>query len=190
MTRNETATPVALLHDLLTLDESTGALTWKSRDARHFNATAGRTSEHAAANWNSRYASTPALACVDASGHLHGRIGDRIIFAHRAVFAMAHGRWPDNEVDHVNGIPADNRPGNLRDVPHLHNLRNMKRSRANTSGVTGVSFNKRRGQWVAHITVEGRARHLGFHDEMAQAVAARLAAADAFGFHPNHGRTA
>lgn len=188
MTRNEASISVALLRELLSLDDGTGALTWKPREARHANPTEARSAAHVAANWNSRYAGTPALACVGAHGHLYGRIGGRCIYAHRAVFALVRGAWPEHEVDHINGDPSDNRPVNLRDVPHLDNLRNMKRSRANTSGATGVSFNKRRGQWVAHITVDGVSRHLGFHDGRQQAIAARVAANAAFGFHENHGR--
>lgn len=181
MNRNEAAIPVALLRELLALDEATGAMTWRPREARHFNATAARTAEHAAANWNSRYAGAAALACVDQFGHLTGRIACRLVYAHRAVFALVHGRWPENEIDHINGDSGDNRPANLRDVPHRDNLRNMKRSRANTSGAT-------LGKWAASITIDGVSRHLGFHTQKASAVAARAAANASAGFHENHGR--
>lgn len=184
----EASIPIALLRELLSLDEATGALTWQPREARHFNTTVSRTAEHAAANWNSRYANTAALACIDQFGHLTGRIFGLLVFAHRVVFALVNGRWPEGEIDHINGDAGDNRPFNLRDVTHRENLRNMKRSRANTSGATGVSFNKRLGKWMAHITVDGNARHLGFYDQKEEAVAARAAASLSVGFHENHGR--
>lgn len=187
MTRNEQGIPMDVLRELISLDADTGVLTWKRRLARHHKPTAKRTAEHIAANWNSIYAGKPALACVDAFGHLHGRIFNKCIYAHRAVFALVHGGWPEHEIDHINGVPNDNRPSNLRDVSHQENLRNMKFSRANTSGATGVSFNKRLGKWAAHAGIDGRYGHLGFFEHKEDAIASRLAANSAIGFHENHG---
>lgn len=187
MTNAELAISIELLRELVALDANTGLLTWRKRRPEHFTKTAKRTAEHMAANWNALYEGQSALACVDAAGHLSGRINCRLIFAHRVVFALTHGSWPEREVDHINGLPADNRPGNLRSVSHRDNQRNMRRSSANTSGFTGVSFNARLSKWAAHITVDGSYRHLGFHVEKADAVAARAAASAAFAFHPNHG---
>lgn len=187
MTSNESGIAVPLLHELLDMDSSTGTLKWKTRNAHHFNASERRTAEHIAANWNAHYSGKPALACADQFGHLMGRIFNKLIYAHRAIFAMTHGRWPEHEIDHINGDPEDNRPCNLRDVPHKDNLRNMKRSRANSSGATGVSFNKRLSKWMAHATVDGAYRHLGFHDKRSEAIAAREAANSELGFHTNHG---
>lgn len=95
MTRNEQGIPIHVLRELISLDADTGILTWKQRLAHHHKPTAKRTAEHIAANWNSLYEGKPALACVDASGHLHGRIFNKRIYAHRAVFALVNGDWPE-----------------------------------------------------------------------------------------------
>lgn len=187
MTKNECSIPIELLSELLLLDAETGTLTWKDRLPRHFQKSRSRSAAHTAANWNSRNAGATALCCVDAYGHLYGRIFNKSIYAHRAVFALTSGAWPEHEVDHINGVPGDNRPANLRDVNHQENLRNMKLSKANTSGATGVTFNRRRQKWMAHMTVDGVYQHLGYHVDKGAAIAARATASALTGFHTNHG---
>ena len=58
----------------------------------------------------------------------------------------------------------------------------------NSSGVPGVFWYKRRDGWIAQIYVDGKQRHLGFFDNLLDAVAARKSAEIEHGFHPNHDR--
>ncbi|MCL2575711.1 MAG: AP2 domain-containing protein [Defluviitaleaceae bacterium] len=51
-----------------------------------------------------------------------------------------------------------------------------KLSKNNTSGVRGVSFNKRKQKWRAYIRFKGKSMHLGYFDELEDAKAARVAA--------------
>lgn len=187
MTNNESTIPVSLLFELFALDRH-GGLHWRVRPPEHFKATPRRTAEHMAANWNSRYAFTEALTCADRYGHLTGRINNKLVYAHRVVYAMTHGAWPEQSIDHINGIADDNRPSNLRDVTHKENLKNQTTRKNNTTGVIGVNRFKRDGSWVASITVNGRSRHLGYFDAFEDAVAARKAAETKYGYHKNHGR--
>lgn len=60
------------------------------------------------------------------------------VAAHRAVFALAHGQMPTQQLDHINGDRGDNTPENLREVVPAQNSRNAKRQERNTSGKTGV----------------------------------------------------
>ena len=46
----------------------------------------------------------------------------------------------------------------------------------NTSGVTGVSWNKRRGKWEAYIQLKGQKIHLGLYDNIEDAAKARARA--------------
>lgn len=190
MLDREKAISIEMLFELLEIDVDAGRLKWKSRPVSHFSASKTRTAEHVANNWNSRYAGTPALNCLDSSGHLCGRIFDQLIYAHRVVFAMTRGHWPSMSIDHINGDPSDNRPCNLRDVSHLENHRNQKIRKNNTSGVLGVSFNQLRKTWGASIMVSGSGVHLGAFKTKEAAIAARAAAEKSFGFHENHGRKA
>ena len=190
MTRNESLIPVELLRELLTLDEEAGSLKWNSRQPRHFTATVARTAKHMAANWNSHFAGTPALASPHANGYLHGRIFAFGFLAHRVVWAIHYGAWPCEGLDHINGVKTDNRVRNLRPADHAENARNMKRANTNRTGVTGVSQLKRNGRFYASIRVGGRTVNLGTYSPLEEAASARAAANAEHGFHANHGRAA
>lgn len=58
-------------------------------------------------------------------------------------------------------------------------------SRNNTSGVTGVSFSKRTGSWVAYIYLNNKRFHLGTFSTMEDAVTARKQAEDQYWGHIN-----
>jgi HNH endonuclease len=98
-----------------------------------------------------------------------------------------HLRWPDGEIDHINGDRSDNRWENLRDATHAENHRNMRISKRNTSGRVGVSWGKAQQQWQAYISMDGKLLHLGFFGSWDDASSAREAAERHLGFHANHG---
>lgn len=107
--------------------------------------------------------------------------------AHRLIWLYVHGKFPEGEIDHINGIRNDNRIANLRDVAHLENQRNRNANSNNASGVGGVGWSKNAGKWRAGIQVDGSAKHLGYFDDIEDAAQARKAAEVKYGFHPNHG---
>ncbi len=81
----------------------------------------------------------------------------------------------DGDVDHINGIRCDNRRSNLRRCSRSQNNMNSKTPVTNSSGVKGVSWNKRKLQWVAYIS-KNRRIHLGYFTDFDAAVAARKSA--------------
>lgn len=95
-----------------------------------------------------------------------------------------------NDIDHINGNTQDNRLINLREVSHSENVKNARRRNDNTSGVSGVHWEKRRNKWRAYIKVANRRKYLGYFENFTDAVAARRAAEKLYNFHPNHGRAA
>lgn len=94
---------------------------------------------------------------------------------------------PDDEVDHINHIPDDNRACNLRKVSRTDNNRNASRRKDNKSGLTGVHWNARADKWKAGIFVDGKLIFLGHHDNIFDAACARKSAIVRYGFHENHG---
>ena len=54
-------------------------------------------------------------------------MGKRQVFVrlHHAVWAVCKGRWPEQQIDHVNGDKHDNRIENLREVSGSENKMNM-----------------------------------------------------------------
>lgn len=168
------------LHIFFRVDFDTGKLYWKPREAKYFKL------RRAFFGWNTRYAEKEAFVAFS-HGYRHGALFDLRYPAHRIIWALKHGVWPEN-IDHVNGITGDNRLVNLRSVSQAENLRNTKRRSDNTSGVVGICWDKQREKWEAKIQVGGKTQHLGRFDLKESAVAARAQAEIKYGFHKNHGR--
>jgi len=175
------------LHDFLLLDAKTGILRWKFRPISMFSGS-GWMQERAWKTWNARFADS--AMTVGPMGYVRLSINGRALKAHRVVWAMIYGKWPDGVIDHINGDTSDNRPENLRDVSHAENCRNQKQRSTNKTGRTGVSINARVGNFEAHITADGKHIHLGYFEDFRNAVTAREQAEKNYGFHPNHARSA
>lgn len=48
---------------------------------------------------------------------------------HRLAWWFHYGKWPDNQIDHINGDKGDNRIANLRDVTAKENAQHRERQR-------------------------------------------------------------
>lgn len=108
--------------------------------------------------------------------------------AHRLAWLYVYGKWPDGEIDHINGIHDDNRICNLRDVTKTGNARNRRLRADNTHGAPGVYLNRETGRWYAQCCHGGKNRHLGSFPDFESAAAARRKFQIEHGYHENHGR--
>ena len=176
-----------LLRQLLRYEPDTGKVFWKERTPDMFKS-GGHTAAHICARWNAKHAGKEAFTTVGSSGYRVANVYGWKNHAHRAIWAMAHGEWPADQIDHINGIRDDNRIGNLRAVTRAVNQKNLKRRSDNTSGVTGVSRRSNIDKWCAEIWSNGKKYHIGQFDSFDDAVSARKAAERLHGFHANHGR--
>lgn len=186
MSKFEQSVPASTLHQLLSLDDSTGRLTWKPRLESHFK-DGFHSAQHQCNNWNCRFALKEAFYTSDQSGYLQGYIFSKLFSAARVVFALHSGAWPMHHIDHINGNKKDNRPINLRDVSSSDNMRNRAISSNSKTGACGVSLHA--GKYDAYITVEKTKTHIGRFSDISDAIAARKSAEIANGYHANHGRT-
>lgn len=108
--------------------------------------------------------------------------------AHRIIWFLAYGHWPDGEIDHVNGNRADNRLSNIREASHSENACNSKMRSNNSSGTKGVYFNKSVGKWQSQITVDGKHTYLGLFTDIADAKNAVMCAREKLhGIFANNG---
>lgn len=110
------------------------------------------------------------------NGYVVIEVDGRPVLAHRLAWFYSYGVWPRGEVDHENRVRADNRIDNLRDVDKAGNQANASTRSDNTSGVRGVSWNKRQQKWVARHQVNGERRCLGHFETLELAAAARATA--------------
>lgn len=81
---------------------------------------------------------------------------------------------PQQHIDHINKNRADNRKYNLRCCDRIENDRNRGLYHTNTSGVTGVHFDKQRNQWIASITYNCKKIFIGRFKLKEDAIYARL----------------
>ena len=93
----------------------------------------------------------------------------------------------DIVIDHKNRNPLDNRLDNLRPCTAKENAINKSKQSNNTSGVTGVFWDKQKNRWRAQITLNGKTIRLGSFKELEEATKARRRAEiDYFGeYNPN-----
>lgn len=107
--------------------------------------------------------------------------------AHRLAFVLMLGRWPRDQVDHVNQDKADNRWSNLREATNAQNNGNRKLLRNNTSGARGVHWHKPDRAWRAELKINGRKKYLGQFKNKADAEKAyNVAAQRHFGNFYHH----
>jgi hypothetical protein len=83
---------------------------------------------------------------------------------HRVVFLYMTGKWPTQQVDHINQVKDDNRWCNLRDVAPAINSQNRPLYKKNTSGHTGVVWNKKASKWQVLCRANGKQVWGGFFD--------------------------
>jgi len=150
------------LKELLFYDAASGVFTW----------------EKPASN---RVKKGSIAGTLDREGYLQIRVDSVAYRAHHLAWIYVYGRKP-SEIDHINRVKSDNSINNLREVSSSDNSKNVGMYAHNTSGVTGVSWNKDYGKWVAYINSEGKHIHLGLHSHIFEAACARKRAENLYNF--------
>lgn len=120
-----------------------------------------------------RWGAGPIRAC-DSDGYVVTFIDRKVYRVHRLAWLYMTGDWPPADIDHANGVRNDNRWINLRAATRSQNLANMKKR---TSGLKGVTWNKRAQKWVAQISCRPRPVYCGHFDSAEEAHAAYMAKA-------------
>lgn len=101
--RTKTSATIESLHIRFKYDPETGTLVRKFIKG-------------SSCNWKDR-----PTGKANKHGHLVVRFKDQYYLVHRICWAIYHGKWPSGVVDHINGIPDDNRISNLRDITNSEN---------------------------------------------------------------------
>lgn len=102
------------------------------------------------------------LGSVTAAGYVKITIKGKQYQAHRLAWLYVYGKWPDNSIDHINGVRHDNRIANLRDVTDRVNSENQRKAhKRNKTELLGVTINPKSLKFRAMIQVKGDLISLG-----------------------------
>jgi len=168
------------LKECVVYDPETGIFVWKERPREHFK------TYRAFRIINARQAGKRAGGFLS-QGYVKFEINYYNYLAHRLAFLYMTGRWPENQVDHINHVRNDNRWANLKEATHSDNQRNLRLRKGNRSGFNGVNLPKTSKKWIAYIWLDSKSVYLGSFKEKAEAIECRKAANIKYGFHENHG---
>jgi hypothetical protein len=111
------------------------------------------------------------VGTINKRGYVQVKFLCKRFYAHRLIYFMFNGYFPQ-EVDHIDGNKTNNKIENLREATPAQNRHNRKISKNNTSGIKGVSWNKKENVWIAQCQVNKKNYFLGrYHDkEMARKI--------------------
>ena len=114
-------------------------------------------------------------------GYLYTEVGtkpdNKILFIHRLIM---NSDDKDMCIDHINHDTYDNRKINLRLVSKSQNHMNTKLRSNNTSGTTGVYWNKLRKYWYADIIENNKYHYIGSFKNKEDAIKARKEAEEKY----------
>lgn len=102
----------------------------------------------------------------DTSGYARARVEGKARHFHTLVMPKSS---PKLYVDHINGDVRDNRKKNLRYATPTQSVMNTGIRSDNTSGVKGVSYNKRVKKYEVYIHKDGKKIWLGFYNKLDEA---------------------
>lgn len=114
----------------------------------------------------------------------------RHYLAHRIAWLLHYREFPSKEIDHINGVPWDNRICNLRLADRSQQCFNSPAQRHSSHGFKGLIFDPDKckgGRWRARIQARGKRIHLGWFKTEGEAIEAYKKGMDLYheGFSPD-----
>ena len=164
--------PQELFNEYLRYDKNEGKLYWTKKSA-------SKIVQDPKGNW-------PEAGYVNSMGYHKFQLKGRVYSTARLIFFLENGHYPET-VDHYDQNKLNNHISNLIGTTYAGNAKNLKLSKANRSGCTGVK-NNYKDSFTAEIDYDGNHEYLGTFQSYEEAVKARKAAEKLFGFSPNHGQ--
>jgi hypothetical protein len=101
------------------------------------------------------------VTCTSSDGYLRVRINKRLYLAHRVIWLLMTGEWPEI-VDHLDGDGKNNSWINLRSGSFKTNNENLKKAQSNSrTGLLGVQYREDRNGFFAEIKHNRKKVYLG-----------------------------
>lgn len=139
----------SFVKSILAYDSKTGSLIWKNR-------------KDVPQHVNDRFAGKNAGGICPDTGYRKIYIRGRHYYAPRLVWLIINGKWPQHELDHINGIKHDLTFNNLREATHEQNVCNRGGDPRNVTKIKGAHY--RKGKWSSAIRISKKLIYLGIFD--------------------------
>lgn len=122
-------------------------------------------------------------------GYVRVCVNKKRYLAHRIAWFMHYGEAPDSkkEIDHIDNDKANNKISNLRLVTSRENKMNKRLQSNNSTGINGVSLDKRTGMYEVSIKTQGKKIFIGYYENLDNAIIARKAVDRVLCFNEKHG---
>lgn len=105
------------------------------------------------------------------TGYRYIRINNELHKEHRIIFLLHYGYMPEY-VDHIDGNKLNNKIENLRPCSKAQNAWNMKKTVRNTTGVKGVTWNKRKQKYCVRLGCDNQKVFVGYYKTIEEATTA------------------
>lgn len=157
MTKSQLPTQAEIKH-LLHYDPETGVFRW-------------------------RFSNSPRVKPWDVAGglckgYLHIGLNNGVHYAHRLAWVYMTGEWPNDQIDHIDGVRSNNAWVNLRQATNKQNMENQSLKKNNKSGFRGVSWVTRSKKWKAAVNHNKKRLFLGYFETAEDAAAVAAAKRD------------
>jgi len=125
---------------------------------------------------------------VNTQGYISLGYRKKHLLAHRVAYLFTVGKWPEKQIDHIDGDRKNNKWVNLREATGSQNGFNAKRRKDNNTGVKCVRKIESSGKYRVLIRADKKAKHIGCYNTLDEAEsAAKAARAGMHGEFSNHG---
>lgn len=114
---------------------------------------------------------------VTPKGYRYIQLFGRKYAAHRLVWLIEHGKFPEMFIDHIDRNKLNNCIENLREVTEKQNNENKRHQKNSSTGIRGVSFVPKLRKYKAQIQHNGINHYLGVFDSPLDAAEAYKKAA-------------
>lgn len=101
------------------------------------------------------------VGTLNEDGYLQIKIESRLYRLHTLIYIYHHGACSEL-IDHIDTNKLNNRIENLRITTHTTNQWNRGLFSNNTSGVKGLTYNKKSGTWQASVMANGKRNYKHF----------------------------
>jgi len=102
-------------------------------------------------------------------GYVRVRIDGADYQAHRLVWFLLYGYFPQIDIDHIDKDRSNNRPNNLRLATRSQNMLNTSAHKDSATGIKNVSFRKDTGKFSVRLSIDGKYKVIGSYNSLEEA---------------------